>query len=156
MSGLEIYGALGMSNSLHFHKALLTFNSAATASLVKVCIAVRDHYKRNSRTWESLDKAGRSFQLQHDALRSSLKAIDVNFKKYKRDLEPTLSRKDREEFSKLIDDVDQLRDECEATAKRMKAALKKDPIDCDKLNELRRELETAVSGVERLHSAFAT
>ena len=128
----------------------------ATASFVKVCLAFRDRWKRTSRTWESLDQASKAVQLQHDTLHSSTKAFDHNLKKYKRDIEGSLGREDRKEFSKIINDINAIMDKCTITTARLKTIVKKDPINHEELSGLQRELETAVSGLHHLHIAFAT
>ena len=114
----------------------------------------RDHWKEPSRTWQSLNRAHETVKIQHETLRNSFNAVESTFKKYRRDLETSLSQEDRKAISRIIREINELGNKCESIATQLERAIKKDPIDDVEVRRLRDNLVTTVSGIDRWHNAF--
>ena len=128
----------------------------ATTSLIKVVFAARDHCHRASEELRSLEQARLSSQFQITSLRVLYRALSTNLDKYNCDVERSLSKSDRDAIGDIIQDIDRIADKSEETVVKLKKAIQKSGNNRTELDMLRDELNTAVSVIQSLQTAFAS
>ncbi|KAL8721987.1 MAG: hypothetical protein Q9181_007588, partial [Wetmoreana brouardii] len=127
MSGLEVLSAV-----------------AATAEIIKIVIAARDHCQRAVAKWEALEQARAAGIAQLSNLRAVFNNIASTLNKYHKDVEHSLGRSDRAALREKLKDIKRVAGEtCDRTIPRFSVAVRQPKVNTNELKEIQNELNFA-------------
>ena len=153
MSGLEVYGAIGTLYLLQlvFYKA--DSEQAATASLIPLAFAARDHTQRASKTLQSL-KSGRLLsESQINSLRRLYRTLSSTFDTYS-EIERNLSREVKDNIEDLMKEIFRNTERCEEIVTKLKTTNEKSGNNRIEPDMLREELKDAANELRNLKNDF--
>ena len=128
----------------------------ATASLIKLIIAAREHCSKTIQKLEVLEQTKAAGIYEATNVRMVFDGIYSTLEHYKKDQKTYIDKKDKDAVERILRNIERIADSTAAAAGKLKAAVKRSGNTKAELDTHRSELSSAIQTVHSLQTSFLT